>query len=581
MTGFSRAEVRIIALAARHHRKVEPKRGRGPDAPAVEGRLAAACATSPPSCASPTRSTARTRGWCARCAARSPPRTVEVRIDADGDPELEIWAARRKGDLFEELAERKLRFAVDQVREREERPRRAEPTTPDGRGAASAAPRRGGSVRAPGGLARRQVVVTFAPTGGVIGRGRDRRHLERRPVGGTICQCVIWLFAGALRRWLWRHRASGSPVAAAPTRPPDLDRRTSRPQPYANAACNAVDQRLAGQRQMRLYVKRRRRAAAGRRRGSPATTTVMRCRSSTDSGAAGDDDGLRARHRQDRAGPRAHRGVSGRRSQRRRGADGVGSRPLQPDRDVRRQLHAQADGRLREHAQRRRRRRDEPDRGPRSWNVRAATPIGDPGTSLAGLAISPALLAEFARTMPDEAQIWQGVNLPANFTPMMVLGNNVLTAGARHRSGAGRSGRRARVRPHRRPGSLDGAAEPHVPERDAGPRRLHRQPGRRAADASWPRPTGWAPRRERRAAGESPGAAPPGGRGRAPMSSLPPARLRAMLAGDRQATRSFVELLFPRRRGSRAGRHASDCVRCRARAGRRRSRRRSAPPTGS
>ena len=29
MTGFSRAEVRIIALASRHHRKVEPKRGRG------------------------------------------------------------------------------------------------------------------------------------------------------------------------------------------------------------------------------------------------------------------------------------------------------------------------------------------------------------------------------------------------------------------------------------------------------------------------------------------------------------------------------------------------------------------------
>ena len=53
-------------------------------------------------------------------------------------------------------------------------------------------------------------------------------------------------------------------------------------------------------------------------------------------------------------------------------------------------------------------------------------PIGDPGTSLAGLAISPALLAEFARTMPDEAEIWAGVNLPANFTPMMALGNNVL-----------------------------------------------------------------------------------------------------------------------------------------------------------
>jgi hypothetical protein len=57
------------------------------------------------------------------------PKTVDIRIDVDGDPELEIWAARRKGDLFEELSDRKLRFAVDQVRdrEREERPRHAEP----------------------------------------------------------------------------------------------------------------------------------------------------------------------------------------------------------------------------------------------------------------------------------------------------------------------------------------------------------------------------------------------------------------------------------------------------------------------
>jgi exopolyphosphatase/guanosine-5'-triphosphate,3'-diphosphate pyrophosphatase len=55
-----------------------------------------------------------------RCSVSS--RTVEVRVDADGDPELELWAARRKGDLFESLVERKLRFAVDGMREREERP---------------------------------------------------------------------------------------------------------------------------------------------------------------------------------------------------------------------------------------------------------------------------------------------------------------------------------------------------------------------------------------------------------------------------------------------------------------------------
>jgi hypothetical protein len=54
------------------------------------------------------------------------------------------------------------------------------------------------------------------------------------------------------------------------------------------------------------------------------------------------------------------------------------------------------------------------------------TKLGDPGTSLAGLAISPALLAEFARTMPDEGKIWQGVQLPDGFTPMMFLGHNVI-----------------------------------------------------------------------------------------------------------------------------------------------------------
>ena len=77
-----------------------------------------------------------------RCSVSA--RTVEIRIDADGDPELEIWAARRKGDLFEELVERKLRFAVDQVRdrEREERLRRPEPAKIEEPAPPSRSPRR-------------------------------------------------------------------------------------------------------------------------------------------------------------------------------------------------------------------------------------------------------------------------------------------------------------------------------------------------------------------------------------------------------------------------------------------------------
>ena len=42
------------------------------------------------------------------------------------------------------------------------------------------------------------------------------------------------------------------------------------------------------------------------------------------------------------------------------------------------------------------------------------------------MAMSPALLAVFARDDTPEGQIWKGVNLPGDFTPMMFLGSNVL-----------------------------------------------------------------------------------------------------------------------------------------------------------
>jgi hypothetical protein len=53
--------------------------------------------------------------------------------------------------------------------------------------------------------------------------------------------------------------------------------------------------------------------------------------------------------------------------------------------------------------------------------------VGQPGTSLAGLSISPALIAQFAMGMSDDAQVWANVSLPPNFTPMMVLGDDVLS----------------------------------------------------------------------------------------------------------------------------------------------------------
>src|SRR5499427_6139658 len=124
MTGFSRGEVKIMSLVARHHRKVEPRRGRGLMRLLSKGdrrrvRYLAAILR----VADALDRTHARLVRAVRCSVS--PRTVEVRIDADGDPELEIWAARRKGDLFEELCGRKLRFAVDQVREREREERTA------------------------------------------------------------------------------------------------------------------------------------------------------------------------------------------------------------------------------------------------------------------------------------------------------------------------------------------------------------------------------------------------------------------------------------------------------------------------
>jgi hypothetical protein len=56
--------------------------------------------------------------------------------------------------------------------------------------------------------------------------------------------------------------------------------------------------------------------------------------------------------------------------------------------------------------------------------------ITEPGSSLAGLSVSPALLAQFASTGATDGQTWQSVDLPAGFAPMMVLGSKVLARAA-------------------------------------------------------------------------------------------------------------------------------------------------------
>jgi hypothetical protein len=167
-------------------------------------------------------------------------------------------------------------------------------------------------------------------------------------------------------------------------------------------------------------------------------------------------------------------------------------------------------------------------------------PISDPGTSLAGLSVSPALLAEFARTMPDESNIWKGVSFPDGFTPMMVLGNDVLSQArivdpvlddlvTAHEFG--HSGALTHVTvplnlmyPSVTPG-VDDCADSLD---DAQLTTLATTYGLGTSAAAGALLADGAPR-----------TVPPRG---GPLFA--PDRLRAMLAGDRRATRAFVDLLF-------------------------------------
>ena len=123
MAGFSRDELKVMALAARYHRKAEPPR---------KSAKASVRRRHKQFCALPRRARKRVRTMAAllrvadaldrthgrlvravRCQVR--PKTLELRIEVEGDPELELWAARRKGDLLEALTGLRLRLAVDAV----------------------------------------------------------------------------------------------------------------------------------------------------------------------------------------------------------------------------------------------------------------------------------------------------------------------------------------------------------------------------------------------------------------------------------------------------------------------------------
>ena len=116
MRGFSQDEAQLIASIARYHRKSAPKKTH-PEF----GSLSKEMQKKVVRLASILRiadSLDRTHASLVRAVRVTIDRdTVELRLETDDDPELELWAARRKGDLFEELFKRRVRFSVEPVSE--------------------------------------------------------------------------------------------------------------------------------------------------------------------------------------------------------------------------------------------------------------------------------------------------------------------------------------------------------------------------------------------------------------------------------------------------------------------------------
>jgi exopolyphosphatase/guanosine-5'-triphosphate,3'-diphosphate pyrophosphatase len=116
MRGFSQDEVSIIAAIARYHRKSVPKKshlefnGFSKEMQKKVSRLASILRI-----ADSLDRTHASLVRAVRCTIDDD--TVELRLETDDDPELELWAARRKGDLFEEIFKRRLRFSVEPATE--------------------------------------------------------------------------------------------------------------------------------------------------------------------------------------------------------------------------------------------------------------------------------------------------------------------------------------------------------------------------------------------------------------------------------------------------------------------------------
>ena len=131
LTGFSAEEITLLALVVRYHRKATPKETHSPygqlgDAQKRKVRLLAALLR----VADGLDRTCRRLVRGVRC--RIGEREVELVLSTRGeDLELELWAARRKGDLLQEVLGRKVRFVVEEQHDGDEDPIEVDSDPPD------------------------------------------------------------------------------------------------------------------------------------------------------------------------------------------------------------------------------------------------------------------------------------------------------------------------------------------------------------------------------------------------------------------------------------------------------------------
>jgi exopolyphosphatase/guanosine-5'-triphosphate,3'-diphosphate pyrophosphatase len=112
LPGFEREQLRMLALVARYHRGSRPKKKHN-DFHALgdedRHRVAAAAAILRLALALDRTHQQRVRQVCAQVVAGN----VEITVDAQGDADVDLWAARSKVELFEKVFDCEVIFSVN------------------------------------------------------------------------------------------------------------------------------------------------------------------------------------------------------------------------------------------------------------------------------------------------------------------------------------------------------------------------------------------------------------------------------------------------------------------------------------